>query len=171
MIKPTMEKSLNDHINSELYSSYLYLSMSSYFQSINLPGFAHWMLVQYKEETTHAMKFFNYLNDRGGRIILEAIARPETGWESPVAALETSLEHEKTTTERINSLVDSALAERDHATVNFLQWFVSEQVEEEATFVDVIEQLRRIGDSKSALYFLDKELGQRQFVDETQQNG
>lgn len=162
MLSEKMEKALNDQIQAEIYSAYLYLSMEAYFQSINLAGFASWMQVQYQEEMAHAMKFYGFINERGGRVILQAIDAPPDQWDSPLAAFETTLQHEQTVTARINDLVDVAIAERDHATNNFLQWFVAEQVEEEDSANGVIEQIKLFGDA--GLFMLDRELGQRVFT-------
>ena len=162
MLSGKMEKALNDQIQAEIYSAYLYLSMEAYFQSINLAGFDSWMQVQYQEEMAHAMKFYGFINERGGRVILQAIDAPPDQWDSPLAAFETTLQHEQTVTARINDLVDVAIAERDHATNNFLQWFVAEQVEEEDSANSVIEQIKLFGDA--GLFMLDRELGQRVFT-------
>lgn len=159
-----IEDALNKHINLELYSSYAYLSMSSFFQAQNLPGFAHWMLLQSEEERTHAMKFFSYINDRGGRVILSAIEKPETSWNNPLDVMKAALNAEQTVATKINDLVELSLSLKDHATYNFLQWFVSEQVEEEASIRDIISQLEMIENSKSALFLLDKELNKRIMV-------
>ena len=133
MLNGKIEKAFNDQLNAELYSSYLYLSMSAYFQSINLSGFASWMRAQAQEELVHAMKFYNFINGRGGRVILKAVEAPPVSWESPLAAFEATYEHEQKVTGLINQLVELAMAEHDHASSIFLQWFVSEQVEEEAS--------------------------------------
>jgi ferritin len=162
MLSEKMEKALNDQIQAEIYSAYLYLSMEAYFQAINLTGCASWMQVQYQEEMSHAMKFYGFINERGGRVILQAIDAPPDQWDSPLAAFETTLQHEQTVTARINDLVDVAIAERDHATNNFLQWFVAEQVEEEDSANSVIEQIKLFGDA--GLFMLDRELGQRVFT-------
>ncbi len=164
MLSKKMEKALNDQIQAEIYSAYLYLSMEAYFQSINLTGFASWMRVQYQEEMAHAMKFYGYINERGGRVILQAIESPPSDWESPLAVFEATLEHEQKVTARINDLVDVAIAERDHATNNFLQWFVAEQVEEEDSANGVVEQIKLLGDAQGGIFMLDRELGQRTFT-------
>lgn len=164
MLSPKMEAALNNQINAEYYSSYLYLSMAAYFDSINLPGFANWMRIQNQEEMLHAMKFFDFVSERNGRVNLTAIDGPETEWESPVAAFEATLAHEQHVTALINKLVDLALAESDHATNNFLQWFVAEQVEEEATADGILQQLRLMKDAPGGLFMMDRELGQRVFT-------
>lgn len=164
MIKERVRDALNKQVNWELYSSYLYLSMSAYFESINLKGFANWMRVQVQEELVHAMKFYDYVIQRGGRVTLSSIEGPPSEWVSPLAAFEHVYEHEQRVTSLINDLVDLSIAEQDHATNNFLQWFVTEQVEEEASADEVVQKLKLVGDAASALLMLDNELGQRVFT-------
>ncbi|WP_448873175.1 ferritin [Desulfobulbus propionicus] len=164
MLKKKMLKALNDQINAEMFSSYLYLSMESYFQSISLTGFAAWMRAQVQEELMHAMKFYDFVNERGGKVTLEAIAKPESLWESPLAAFEAIQKHEEHVTSLINDLVDLAIGEKDHATNNFLQWFVSEQVEEEASVGAIVEKMKLIKDNPSGLFMMDNELGKRVFA-------
>ncbi|MEQ8190124.1 MAG: ferritin [Candidatus Eremiobacterota bacterium] len=164
MLKQKIEKSFNEQITEELFSSYLYLSMSSYFQSINLPGFANWMRVQAQEELMHAMKFYDYINERRGRALLKEIKTPQHEWKSPLEVFEAALKHEEYITEKINNLVDISIKEKDHASNIFLQWFVNEQVEEEASADDIINRLNLIGDSKGGLFMLDRELGTRVFT-------
>jgi ferritin len=164
MLNEKMEKALNDQLNAEMYSSYLYLSMASYFQSINLNGFATWMRVQTQEEMLHAMKFYDFINERGGRVSLGQIEGPPTEWESPLGAFEAALEHEQKVTGLINSLMDLALEGRDHATQIFLQWFVTEQVEEEDSANEVIQKIKLMGDAQGGLFMVDRELGQRTFT-------
>ena len=164
MLKKKILKTLNDQINAEMFSSYLYLSMESYFQSISLKGFAAWMRVQAQEEMMHAMKFYDFVNERGGKVTLEAIAKPETTWATPLAAFEAVLKHEEHVTSLINNLVDLAISEKDHASNNFLQWFVAEQVEEEASASEVVEKLKLIQDNPSGLFMVDAELGRRVFT-------
>ena len=144
MLKKKMLKALNDQINAEMFSSYLYLSMEAYFQSISLTGFAAWMRVQVQEELFHSMKFYDFVNERGGKVTLEAIAKPESSWASPLAAFQAILSHEEHVTSLINDLVDLAISEKDHATNNFLQWFVSEQVEEESITSELVQKLKLI---------------------------
>ena len=163
-MKKKMLKALNEQINAEMFSSYLYLSMESYFQSISLTGFAAWMRAQVQEEMMHAMKFYDFVNERGGKVTLEAIAKPESLWDSPLAAFEAIQKHEEHVTSLINDLVDLAISEKDHATNNFLQWFVSEQVEEEASVGEVVEKLKLIKDNPSGLFMMDAELGKRVFT-------
>lgn len=164
MLKENVQDALAGQLNAELYSSYLYLSMSSYFSSTDLAGFANWMRVQAQEELMHAMKFYDYLNERGGRVLLKPIEGPPAEWKSPQDAFEHTLRHEQKVTGLINDLVDLAIAEKDHATNNFLQWFVSEQVEEEASASDVLQKVKRVGDNTSSLFILDQELAQRIFT-------
>jgi ferritin len=164
MLSEQMQRALNGQCNAELYSSYLYLSMSAYFHSVGLAGFANWMRVQAQEELAHAMKFFDFVNGRGGRAVMQTIEAPTAEWGSPLAAFEAVLRHEQKVTGLINGLVNLALKEGDHATHIFLQWFVSEQVEEEASAGEVVQKLRLAGESTSALLLLDKELGARVFT-------
>jgi ferritin len=164
MIAKKMQEALNKQLNAELYSSYLYLSMSAYFQSVNLGGFANWMRVQGQEELAHALKFYDYVNERGGRVTLHAVEAPPFEWDSPLAAFEAVYRHEQKVTGLINELVDLALEVKDHATNNFLQWFVSEQVEEEASADEVVQKLKLVGDDASGLFMIDRELGQRVFT-------
>ncbi|MCL2789382.1 MAG: ferritin [Desulfobulbus sp.] len=159
-----MLKALNGQINAEMYSSYLYLAMEAYFQSISLKGFATWMRVQAQEELMHAMKFYDFTNERGGKVTLEAIAKPETAWTSPLAVFEAVLKHERHVTSLINDLIDLAISEKDHATNNFLQWFISEQVEEEASAGEIVEKLKLIKDNPSGLFMVDAELNKRVFT-------
>lgn len=162
MLSAKMEKALNDQINAELFSSYLYLSMAAFFEDQNLPGSATWMRAQGQEEMVHAMKFFDWINERRGRVTLEAIEKPEFEWSSPLAAFEASFKHEQYITSRINDLMALAIEEKDFATRNMLNWFVDEQVEEESSVDAVVQQLKMIGDSKHGLYIIDRELGGRQ---------
>ena len=160
MISKSVEKALNDQINAELYSSYLYLSMVAYFESLNLAGFATWMKAQTQEEIVHAMKIYDFVNERGGRVILQAIDAPVTEWDSPLAAFEAAYAHEQLITGRINDLVNLAVEEKDHATNAFLQWFVNEQVEEEMSVDSVVQNLKIAKDAPGALFMIDRELGQ-----------
>lgn len=161
MVSDKMMDALNKQVNAELYSAYLYLSMSAYFESINLNGFANWMRVQAEEEYGHAMRFYNYISDRGGRVKLFAIDEPPSEWSSPLDVFEAVYNHEVKVTSLINELVDLALAEKDHLTYNMLQWFVSEQVEEESSADDIVQKLRMAGNDSSALLMMDKELSLR----------
>jgi len=159
-----MEKSFNEQINEELYSAYLYLSMVAYFESTNLPGFANWMRVQTQEEVVHAMKFYDYINQRNGRVVLTALADPQIEWKSQMDAFEAAYKHEVHITAKINELVNLAIEEKDHAANMFLQWFVNEQVEEEKNPSDIIQKLKLIKNSSEGLYMLDKELATRVFT-------
>ncbi len=164
MLTDTLKKALNRQLNAEIYSAYLYFGMSAYFESISLKGFANWMRVQAQEEMTHALKFYAYINGRGGNVILSAIEEPPQNWSSPLNIFENVLAHEQKVTGMINELVNLAIQEKDHATGNMLQWFVSEQVEEEASADEIIQKLKLIGDAKSGLFMLDQQLGQRVFT-------
>jgi ferritin len=161
MFSEKMQEALNGQLNAELYSSYLYLSMHAYFKGINLDGFANWMYFQAQEELTHAMKFYDFINQRGGKVRLQQIEAPPGQWETPLAVFEATLAHEQKVTGLINALVDLALAEHDHATNIFLQWFVSEQVEEEESVGGVLEQLKLMGEAKGGLFMIDRELAKR----------
>ena len=159
-----MEKALNEQVNAELYSAYLYLSMEAYCKSLNLNGFANWMRVQTQEEVAHAMKIYDFVNERNGRVILKTIEGPQTKWESPLAVFQAVYKHEQKVTNLINKLVDLAIKEKDHATNAFLQWFVNEQVEEEASADAIVQQLKMMKDAPGGIYMLDRELGQRVFT-------
>lgn len=163
MLSKKMEKAFNDQIKWEYYSAYLYLSLSSYFTNLGLPGFANWMDVQFQEEQFHARKMFDFVNEKGGRAVLQAIDAPESEWKSPLAAFEFALNHEYQVTKRINDLMDLAHKEKDHASAIFLQWFVTEQVEEEANFGDTVNKLKLVGDG-GGLFMLDRELAARVFT-------
>lgn len=164
MLKENMLKALNSQLNAEIYSAYLYLSMEAYFESIDLGGCANWMRAQAQEELTHAMKFYGYIVQRGERVTLSTIEGPQIEWDSPVAVFEHVYEHEQKVTGLINDLVDLSVSESDHATNNVLQWFVAEQVEEEESASGVLQRMKLAGDSKSGLFMLDSELGQRVFT-------
>jgi ferritin len=165
-MNPKIEKALNEQINAELYSAYLYLSMSSWFDATGLKGFSNWERIQAMEERDHAMKLLDYLLARGGRAIMTQIAAPQSTWKDAKDAFETQLSHELKVTSLIHSLMDLSIAEKDHATVNFLQWFVNEQVEEEENARTILDQLKMISVEKGVglLYMLDKELGTRTYT-------
>jgi ferritin len=163
MLSKKMEKALNGQINAEMYSSYLYLAMSAYFESIGLGGFSRWMQAQAQEELIHAMKFYHFVNERGGRVMLEAIEAPTSKWKSPLAVFQATYAHEQKVTGLINGLADLAVKEKDHATNSFLQWFVTEQVEEEATAGDIVNKLKLVSDAPGGLFLIDRELGARAF--------
>ncbi len=161
MLKSKLEKAINKQINAELWSAYLYLSMSAYFESINLGGFAHWMKVQAQEELSHAMKFYDHVIERRGRVSVAAITAPPISWKSPLNAFEEAFKHEQKVTGMIDELANIAVAEKDHATANMLQWFVNEQVEEESSADHIVQKLNQIGTNTGGLFMLDHELGQR----------
>ena len=161
MISNKMQKSINDQINFEYSSSYLYLAMAGYFETINLKGFANWMRVQAQEELVHSMKFYNFLVDRRGKIELGAIAKPGVEWKSPLDAFEAALGHEEKVTARINNLADLAITEKDHATHSFLKWFVDEQVEEESQVNEILSKMKLGKDSIQAIMMIDHEMAQR----------
>ena len=161
MIGKKMEVALNEQINAELYSSYLYLSMSAYLESLNLRGFAHWMRVQAREEEGHALKIYDHIIERGGRVTLGAVEAPPTEWDSPLAVFEQVASHEQKVTGLINELVDLATSENDHATRSFLQWFVDEQVEEEDAANQVLEKFRLVAAAPGGLFMIDRELAER----------
>ncbi len=162
MLSKKMEAALNEQLNAELYSAYLYLSMAAYFESANWPGMATWMRVQSEEEKMHGLKFFDYIVSRTGRVKLTTIAAPETEWASPLAAFQAAYAHEQKVTGLINNLVSLARAEEDSASEIFLQWFVNEQVEEEHNADTIVQKLLLIKDAAQGLFMLDKELGMRQ---------
>ncbi|MGQ9818901.1 MAG: ferritin [Candidatus Kapaibacteriales bacterium] len=161
MLKDIIFNSLNAQLTREMYSSNLYLAMAGYFQSINLRGFAHWMRLQAQEEMTHAMKFFDYILDRGGKVKIDSISAPPFAWDNPLDAMNSALNHEQMVTKYINDLADLSIKEGDHATHIFLQWFVTEQVEEEANVNEIVEKLKLIGDWRGGLLMIDSELGKR----------
>jgi len=163
MISKKMEAALNEQINKELYSAYLYLAMSAAAAEQGLMGVANWFRVQFHEEQVHALKIFDYVVEQGGCIELAAIKQPETEFKSPVKMFEAGLKHEKFVTASINGLVDLANKHNDHATAGFLQWFVKEQIEEEANAVDILNKIKLGGESGAALLFLDGKLSERKF--------
>ncbi len=168
MLSEKIQEALNRQLNAELYSAYLYLSMAAYYEASDLPGFSNWMKVQVREELIHAMKFYDYLVQRGGRVVLDEIEKPPLEWESPLEVSKHVLEHERKVTGLINDLVDLAIEERDHATNNFLQWFVAEQVEEEESASSLLQKVRLGSDSPSGLLMLDNELAERVFTPPTE---
>lgn len=161
MISKKMQAALNEQINEELYSSYLYLAMAAWFESENLSGCAAWMRTQAQEEHGHAMKFFGFINECRGRVTLKAIKEPTKEWKSALAAFEAAFKHEQHITGCINDLVNLAIAEKDHATNGFLQWLVKEQVEEEASVDSIVQKLKMAENAPGALLMLDQALGQR----------
>ncbi|MBU2497464.1 MAG: ferritin [Proteobacteria bacterium] len=164
MIGKKIEKALNEQMNKEMYSAYLYMAMSAFSDSIGLKGFGNWFMVQYHEEMLHAMKIYEYIQRQGGRAKLMTIKEPPSDFDSALDMFEKTLAHEKFITQSINELVDLAIAEKDHATHIFLQWYVTEQIEEEENDNDIIAELKLVGsgaEGKSGLYLIDKELAAR----------
>jgi ferritin len=161
MISKTLQDKINEQIKNELYSAYLYLSMSAYFDGMNLPGFAHWMQVQSQEEASHAMKFFNHLMERGARVVLQAIDQPPSEFKSVLDAFQQALAHEQKVTALINDLYALAIRENDYPAQVELQWFISEQVEEEKNAGDIVGTLKLIGEHGASLIMLDRQLGAR----------
>jgi ferritin len=170
-INKKIEDAINKQVNAEIYSAYLYLGMSAKCTEMNLKGMANWFYVQAQEEMTHAMKFYRFVLERGGSAVLPAIEGVRTDWKAPLEMFEAAYEHEQKVTALIHNIVDIALAERDHATASMLNWFVDEQVEEEANASEIAEKLKLIGESKDGLFMLDKDLTARVFVDSTQPAG
>ena len=171
MLSPKLEDALNKQLNAEMYSSYLYLSMAAYFHATDMEGFAHWMYVQSQEEMAHTMKFFQFINNRDGRVVLAELPAPTSEWNSPAEVFDATYKHECEVTESINTLADLADEVNDRAVKVFLQWFVSEQVEEEASVKSIIQKLRMVGSSGSGLYMLDKELGGRMNIEASPASG
>lgn len=161
MLSKAMQDAINAQIRDELYSAYLYLSMAAYFEAASLPGFASWMRAQSQEEVDHAMKFFDFVNERGGRVELQAIEQPTVEFESPLAVFEATYEHEQKVTGLIHNLYALAVEKNDYAAQVMLHWFIDEQVEEEATASQIVDLLERIGESDQGLIMLDRELGRR----------
>ncbi len=161
MISKEMEKALNTQINKELYSSYYYLAMAAYLDNEGLEGMATFMKAQALEETTHAQKFYDYINEQGGRVVLDAIDKPKTDYDSARQIFELALEHERLVTSLIHNIVSLALKENDFATKTFLDWFVTEQVEEESTMDNIVNKFKIVGDNGHGLLMLDAQLGQR----------
>jgi ferritin len=162
MFGAAIQDAMNEQMKNEFYAAYQYLSMAAYCESENLPGFAHWMRTQAREETEHAMKFYDFILDRNGRVVLQAIEGPVVEFGSPLEVFERALEHEQKVTAMINDLYGLAVKENDYASQTFLQWFVTEQVEEEKNTGDVVETLKMIGDKSEALFLLDRELARRE---------
>lgn len=162
MLSQAMQKAINEQIRDELYSAYLYLSMAAYFEDASLPGFGHWMRLQSQEEVEHAMKFYDFVNERGGRVTLHAIDQPPVAFDSPLDIFEMTLEHERKVTAKINGLYELALEESDYPAQVMLHWFIEEQVEEEDSAGEILETLRMIGDRTQGLLMLDRELARRE---------
>jgi ferritin len=161
MISEKMQAELNEQVNKEFYSAYMYLAMSAYCNTIGLPGFAHWMRMQFEEESLHVTKMYDYILDQGGAVHLKAIEEPAKEYGTPVDIFQTTLEHEQFVTGLIHKLMDLAIEERDYATQAFLQWYVTEQVEEESNVNDILAPLRMVGDDKGGLMMIDQQLAQR----------
>jgi ferritin len=161
MLGKVMQDAINEQIKNELYSGYMYLSMSAYLESENLPGMAHWMRVQEGEERAHAMKFFNYVVDRGGLVTLQAIDQPPAKFAGSLDVFEKTLEHEKKVTGLINHLYEVAVKEKDYASQAMLQWFITEQIEEEKNATQIIAMLQMLKDKRQGELMLDHELGER----------
>ena len=161
MISKAMQDAINDQINKELYSSYLYLSMAAYFENKNLPGFAHWMRIQEGEEREHAMKFYDFMLDRGATVLLAAIAAPESDWKSALDLFKQVAQHEAAVTASINALYELALKEKDYPAQVMLQWFITEQVEEEKNAAEIVQQLELVEARGTAVLMLDHQLAKR----------
>lgn len=162
MLSTALQEAINEQIKNELYSAYLYLSMAAYCEANNLPGSARWMRLQSQEETSHAMKFFDYVNDRGGRVVLQAIDQPPSEFESLLDIFQQTLGHEQKVTSMINQLYELAIKENDYPSQIELQWFITEQVEEEKSAGDILELLKAVGEHAPSLMMLDRQLGARQ---------
>ncbi len=161
MLSDRMQETLNRQINREFFSAYSYLALTAYFEDLNLKGFAHWMRTQHKEELVHANKAFDFVNDRDGRVTLSALEAPKVSWNSPVEAFAFALETEEANSKQIYEVVEAVMDERDHANHTFMQWFVNEQIEEEALVNDMLQRLRLVGDNNTGLFLIDHELGLR----------
>ena len=161
MLKTRVLDALNAQIQKEIESAYIYLGMAAYFDGMNFPGFSHWMKIQYEEEMAHAFKIYHYINSRGEKVILEAIAKPSVDFSSPLEVFEAALEHEQYISRSINDLYTLAKAENDYATQQFLHWFIEEQVEEEENAGGIVDTLNMVKDHPQALLMLDRELAQR----------
>jgi len=161
MIPTAVLEALNQQIQKEFSSAYYYLSMAAYFQSTNLGGFSHWMRKQYEEETAHGLKIYGYVEERGGRVTLEAIEQPPKEFKGPLDVMKLVLEHERKVTASINALYELALKEKDYPTQIMLEWFIREQVEEEKSAEEIINMLKMIGDAPAGLVMLDRQLAAR----------
>ncbi|MGC9393847.1 MAG: ferritin [Anaerolineae bacterium] len=161
-LSKVMESAINKQIQAEYYSSYMYLAMAAYCDSVNMPGYAHWMREQAEEELEHALKFYDYIVERGGRVVLEAIQQPPVEYDSLLAVAEATYAHEQKVTNLIHALYEAAVAEKDYASQVFLQWYVKEQVEEEDNAGTIVDQFKMIGDHPNGLFMLDRQLGARE---------
>jgi len=165
MIKKEVLDALNEQINAETYSAYMYLSMAAYFDHMGLSGFAHWMKIQYQEESAHALRFFNYVTERGGKVVLKAVAQVPVDFDGIVDIYEKTLVHEVHVSSLINNLMNVAISANDHASQSFLKWFIDEQVEEEANVEKILATLKLINGQGNGIFMMDRELAQRIFVD------
>jgi len=161
MFSDKVQEAMNEQIKNELYSAYIYLSMAAHFEAANLPGFAQWMRMQSNEEVEHAMKFFDFINERGGRVELRAIDQPPVEWGSPLEIFETALGHEQKVTRMINNIYEIAMEEKDYPSQIMLQWFIEEQVEEEKSAGEIVETLKMFGEKDTVILLLDRQLGER----------
>jgi ferritin len=161
MFDKELQKAFNLQVNNEMTSAYLYLSMSAYCESVNLPGIAHWLRVQNLEETEHGMKFFDFIKDRGARVVLSPIPQPPTEFKSALDVFEQTLAHEQKVTAAIHHLYEMALQKKDYPSQVFLQWFISEQVEEEKNVTQIVENLKVLADKPHSIIYMDKQLGKR----------
>ena len=161
MFSNKVQEAMNEQIKNELYSAYIYLSMAAHFEAVNLPGFAHWMRMQSNEEVAHAMKFFDFINERGGRVELRSIDQPPIEWGSPLEIFETALGHEQKVTGMINNIYEIAINEKDYPSQIMLQWFIDEQVEEEKSAGEIVETLKMFGEKDTVILLLDRQLGDR----------
>ncbi|MCD6379589.1 ferritin [bacterium] len=168
MLSDKMIEALNEQINKEIYSAYLYLSMSSYSESQGLKGFANWYFVQQQEEIDHAMRIYNYIQEQSARVKLKAIDQPQADFGTPMEMVKKTLEHEKFVTSLINNLMNLAIEENDHASRIFLQWFISEQIEEESSVNEILDKLKLAGEKGNALFMIDKELMARVYTPSSQ---
>ncbi len=164
MFNKKMNDAINKQINAEFYSAYLYLAMAGYFEDKNLPGFANWMRIQFQEEQFHALKMYDYVHQRGGTVVLEAIAKPDNKFKDLLAVFRETLKHEKMITKNIESLMDTAVKLKDYATQSFLQWYIEEQVEEEASVEEILNQLDLIEGKGEAVLMFDRQFATRKFV-------
>lgn len=165
MIQKEVLDTLNEQINAETYSAYMYLSMSAYFENLGLSGFAHWMKIQYQEESAHMLKFFNYVTERGGKVALKAIDQVPVDFDGVVDVFEKTLTHEIYVTSLINNLIEVSIKAKDHAAQSFLKWFIDEQVEEESNVEKILATLKLINGQGNGIFMMDRELSQRVFVD------
>jgi ferritin len=160
-LSKTMEKAINQQIQAEYYSSYMYLAMAAYCDSVNMPGYAHWMRKQAAEELEHALKFYDYIVERGGRVVLEAIQQPPVEYDAPLAVAEETYAHEQKVTALIHALYETAVAEKDYASQVFLQWYIKEQVEEEDNARTIVDQFKMIGAHPHGMFMLDRQFAAR----------